>query len=62
MKRLFPLISACLVTATAALAITVTDVAEDWGDAPDTAAGTAAGNYNTLASDGGPAGAGLTSC
>ena len=32
----------------------VTIVAEDWGDAPDTAAGTGTGNYRTLLSDDGP--------
>lgn len=33
---------------------TVTVVAVDYGDAPDTAAGTGAGNYETIAANGGP--------
>ena len=34
-------------------AVTVTGTAVDWGDLPDTAAGTGTGNYQTLATDNG---------
>ncbi len=36
-------------------AVTVTGTAVDWGDLPDTAAGTGTGNYQTLATDNGAA-------
>ena len=36
------------------LQVTATPVLHDYGDAPDSGAGTATGNYNTLAADNGP--------
>ncbi len=40
--------------AKAGVCVRYTYEAKDWGDAPDTGAGTGVGNYNTLATDSGP--------